>query len=243
MLILLYKKGFGQPYYETKFVLPVESGPALAAFLRRVYPSSSPYWQSKLTTTYYDDLALSSYWESRDGLLNKMKYRFRRYFNPSGVGADYGIEIKRREGPLTNKTKILLKAAGTQLSPMTDFGSLLDRLRSVPGTSAAALRTHVRQCLRPTLAISCERLRFVNQRAQERYSLDQNIAGVAMPGLSGWSRRRVAFPYTIFEIKSAATVPEAPFLRMFSLEPVSFSKYAYGIASLLEEADRDGKYQ
>ena len=188
MLILLYKKGFGQPYYETKFVLPVEAGPALAAFLRRVYPSSSPYWQSKLTTTYYDDLALSSYWESRDGLLNKMKYRFRQYFNPSGVGADYGIEIKRREGPLTNKTKILLKAAGTQLSPMTDFGSLLDRLRSVPGASAAVLRAHVRHCLRPTLAISCERLRFVNQRAQERYSLDQNIACVAMPGLSGWRR-------------------------------------------------------
>ena len=243
MLTLLYKKEFGQPYYETKFVLPVASGPVIAAFLRRVYPSSSPYWQSKLTTTYYDDLALSSYWESRDGLLNKMKYRFRQYFNPSGVGADYGIEIKRREGPLVNKTKILLKAAGTRLSPTADFGSLLDRLRGVPGASAAALRTHVRQCLRPTLAISCERLRFVNQRAQERYSLDQNIACVAMPGLSGWSRRRVAFPYTIFEIKSAAAVPEAPFLRMFSLEPVSFSKYAYGIASLLEEADRDGKYQ
>ncbi len=243
MLILLYKKGFGQPYYETKFVLPVESGPALANFLRRVYPSSSPYWQSKLTTTYYDDLALSSYWESRDGLLNKMKYRFRQYFNPSGVGADYGVEIKRREGPLTNKTKILLKSAGTRLSPMADFGSLLDRLRSVPGASAAALRTHVRQCLRPTLAISCERLRFVNQRAQERYSLDQNITCVAMSGLSGWSRRRVAFPYTIFEIKSAAAVPEAPFLRMFSLEPVSFSKYAYGISALLEEDDRDGKYQ
>ena len=243
MLILLYKKGFGQPYYETKFVLPVGSGPALAAFLRRIYPSSSPYWQSKLTTTYYDDLALSSYWESRDGLLNKMKYRFRQYFNPSGVGADYGIEIKRREGPLVNKTKILLKAAGTQLSPMTDFGSLLDRLHRVPGASAAALRSHVRQCLRPTLAISCERLRFVNHRAQERYSLDQNITGVAMPGLAGWSRRRVAFPYTIFEIKSAAAVPEAPFIRMFSLEPASFSKYAYGIASLLEEVDRDGRYQ
>ena len=243
MLTLLYKKEFGQPYYETKFVLPVASGPVIAAFLRRVYPSSSPYWQSKLTTTYYDDLALSSYWESRDGLLNKIKYRFRQYFNPSGVGADYGIEIKRREGPLVNKTKILLKAAGTRLSPTADFGSLLDRLRGVPGASAAALRTHVRQCLRPTLAISCERLRFVNQRAQERYSLDQNIACVSMPGLSGWSRRRVAFPYTIFEIKSAAAVPEAPFLRIFSLEPVSFSKYAYGIASLLEEADRDGKYQ
>ena len=243
MLILLYKKGFGQPYYETKFVLPVEAGPVLAAFLRRVYPSRSPYWQSKLTTTYYDDLALGSYWESRDGLLNKMKYRFRQYFNPSGVGADYGIEIKRREGPLVNKTKILLKAAGTGLSPMADFGSLLDRLRSVPGASAAALRTHVRQCLRPTLAISCERLRFVNQRAQERYSLDQHIACVAMPGLSGWRRRRVPFPYTIFEIKSAAAVPAAPFLRMFALEPVSFSKYAYGISALLEEADRDGKYQ
>ncbi len=243
MLTLLYRKDFGQPYYETKFVLPAEAGPAIAAFLCRVYPSSSPYWQSKLTTTYYDDLALSSYWESRDGLLNKMKYRFRQYFNPSGVGADYGIEIKRREGQLVNKTKILLKAAGTRLSPIADFGSLLDRLRSVPGASAAALRTHVRQCLRPTLAISCERLRFVNQHAQERYSLDQNIACVAMPGLSSWSRRRVAFPYTIFEIKSAAAVPEAPFLRMFSLEPVSFSKYAYGISALLEEDDRDGKYQ
>ena len=172
-----------------------------------------------------------------------MKYRFRQYFNPSGVGADYGIEIKRREGPLVNKTKILLKSAGTGLSPMADFGSLLDRLRSVPGASAAGLRTHVRQCLRPTLAISCERLRFVNQRAQERYSLDQHIACVAMPGLSGWSRRRVAFPYTIFEIKSAAAVPAAPFLRMFALEPVSFSKYAYGISALLEEDDRDGKYQ
>ena len=86
MLTLLYKKEFGQPYYETKFVLPVASGPVIAAFLRRVYPSSSPYWQSKLTTTYYDDLALSSYWESRDGLLNKMKYRFRQYFNPQRGG-------------------------------------------------------------------------------------------------------------------------------------------------------------
>jgi hypothetical protein len=83
----------------------------------------------------------------------------------------------------------------------------------------------------------------VNQRAQERYSLDQHIACVAMPGLSGWSRRRVPFPYTIFEIKSSAAVPDAPFLRMFSLEPASFSKYAYGISALLEEDDRDGKYQ
>ena len=52
MLILLYKRGFGQPYYETKFVLPVAAGPALAAFLQRVYPSRSPYWQEQA----HDDL-------------------------------------------------------------------------------------------------------------------------------------------------------------------------------------------
>ena len=243
MLTLVYRREFGQPYHETKFVLPAQLGPVLAAYLRRVFPDTSPYARSSLTTTYYDDAALSSYWQSKDGLEQKMKFRLRRYFNPLGVGADFGVEIKRRDAGLVDKAKILLAAAGEHLPAPLDFGNLLDRVQAVPGAEAAALRCHVRTTLRPTLSISCERLRFVNQRAQERYSLDRRVACVAMPGLTGWQRRRYRYPYTVLEIKSHASLPDGALMKMFSLVPVSFSKYAYGCDALLGEGDKDAKYQ
>ena len=97
--------------YETKYLLRPQYSSKILARLKHNKITPIKFANAHLKTIYFDCNKLSSFNQSANGELKKIKFRFREYINPDSNGANYSLEVKIRNGIGTDKIKYLLDRA------------------------------------------------------------------------------------------------------------------------------------
>jgi len=215
----------GRVIFETKFTsLKAERNRVLSALrLKALVPGEFP--TARLRTVYFDDRKNTSFFESRDGNLFKKKYRLREYVG-SVCGARYSLEVKIRSDRKTSKIRRLIYRDLPQGYGFTTFRDLIETFEAVEGERLNDLRLEASDAeLYVDAVVHYERFRFDDPYIDARYNLDTNIMICREPGRSDSG---TYLEHDIFEIKSPVTGALPEFLKGLNIEPVSFSKYAWG---------------
>jgi hypothetical protein len=181
-----------------------------------------------MKTIYFDDIAGNSYFDSRDGNLIKKKYRFREYVD-RGEGALYSIEVKVKSHQTSSKIKKLIYKKLPEDYQFTTFRDLIDTLENTLNSSLSFIRlasSHTE--LFPDTIVYYERFRFEDFHEDVRYNLDTNITVLPCLKPQVQAINGIRLEHDIFELKSNRPGLLPVFLRKVHLEPISFSKFAWG---------------
>lgn len=185
--------------------------------------------RASVRTVYFDDVNLRSYYESRDGHLDKHKYRWREYVGPEEGGARYSIEIKIRSASTTRKIKEYIHARLPENYRPASFRSLISRL----GVRHGFLPDDIPDNLHPTVTICYDRYRFHDLRDEDvRYNLDSNIRTYLVTPADTASNAFIRCDTDILEVKAPADKQvNSGFIGLLGLDakPISFSKYMWGM--------------
>jgi len=217
----------GKDIFEVKFAIPRHETPRLTAALRHNTYVPKQFSRARIKTIYFDDRKGTSFYESYDGDIHKKKYRLRVYMDRDG-GARYSMEIKRRDNRITNKVRELIYEdlpAGFRISC---FHSLLRTFENITDLSLMGLRSRLpSKELLPSTEIFYDRIRFDDRYDTTRYNVDTSIR--VMPGETarGKMGAGISLGHDIFEIKSCKPCIIPHFLQNMTLEPLSFSKFAW----------------
>lgn len=214
---------------ELKYCVPPTQRYRVLMQLRRRLETPLKYSRASVRTTYFDDDNLTSYYESRDGHLDKRKYRWREYVDVEKGGAPYSLEIKIRSAAATWKIKQHIYASLPKNYRPTTFLSLINHL-------GARLEFHLDDIpadLYPKVTLFYDRYRFNDPRDPDiRYNLDSNIR-VYLSRLG--ETRGSAFircDKDILEVKApSGKKTNLSFVDYAELgiKPITFSKYVWGM--------------
>ena len=193
------------------------------------------YSRATVRTTYFDDANLTSYYESRDGHLDKRKYRWREYVDVEEGGAPYSLEIKIRSAATTWKIKQHVYANLPKGYCPTTFLSLINHLGVRLGFDLDGIPAD----LYPRVTIFYDRYRFNDPRDPGiRYNLDSNIrAYLNRPGEAQGSAF-IRCDTDIFEVKTpSGKKADLKFIDLVGLgiKPITFSKYVWGMEAWASE--------
>ncbi|MFQ5427517.1 MAG: VTC domain-containing protein [Thermodesulfobacteriota bacterium] len=219
--------------FEVKFAVPREETALLVATLRHNTAKPERFSHAKIKTLYFDDRRGTSFAESLDGEMLKKKYRLRVYIDRT-EGAYYSLEIKKRINTITSKVRELIYEQLPVGYRITCFHSLLRTFEEVTGRPLLSLLSELpsKELLLDTV-VYYDRIRFDDRHAPVRYNVDTSVR--VFPGHSAFGETGAGLNlgHSIFEIKSDKPGVIPFFLKGLSLEPFSFSKFAWGKDFLL----------
>lgn len=219
--------------FEIKYASPRHIRNILLSRLRHNADVPKQFSSAKMKTTYFDDRTNSSFYESKDGELEKRKYRLREYVD-AVEGADYSLEIKMRSNTVTKKVKRLIYGRLPQGYRLTTFSGLIATFERTLGISLAELYVELpSRELTPSAVICYDRSRFDDRREDVRYNVDTNIM-VCFDAKRANNEHGHYLDHDIFEIKSPQPGFFPSFLGDFGLEPFSFSKFLWGKETIME---------
>ena len=214
--------------FETKYWVPRRARNLVLATLRLKALMPEQFAKAKVKTIYFDDRAQTSFLDSKDGFLQKEKYRLREYID-SVDGARYSLEIKLRSDTKTSKIRKLIFKGLPADYRVTTFRALLDTFERENSFSLSWIRRVLPMSeLFFSTTIYYERFRFDDPMLEARYNLDTKIMLSPSQGSEMKLREGVYLDHDIFEIKSAAPMGLPAFLSGLDIEPVTFSKFAWG---------------
>ncbi len=241
--------------FEFKYILPealrqdVESD--LLYFMELdPYVARQPGHVYFVRSLYYDNKAMTCYYEKIDGMMHREKFRVRTYADSEEAGAAAFLEVKGRHNALVFKHRVELAAAGSysgQASPVHTHETTREVLGRLPEgvLKERFLGDLHRKRLVPIMGIDYQRRPYISKFDPEfRVTFDGNLSCAPTARLFPRlyeSRRRILPGYTILEIKFQYHVPKwfHRLIQSFELRRVSISKYcagveAYNLAEKLE---------
>jgi hypothetical protein len=239
---------------EQKFFILPQKESAAFALLRRTCRAEQEYPVGQVNSLYFDTPDLDQHQRSDSGESVKDKVRIRWYgeehdphrsdraardgdanacgMSPSGVGEDLvrvWLELKSRRGFASTKQRLCLNVPARALT----FAALPQGI--VPPVTLARTMAgfgfFTYGPLRPVIAISYWRYRFVEPETGFRISIDSRIrSSVIMPGI-GRGERALELPGAVVEVKgSRFEVPRA--LRPIAELGSSWTRYSKYSSSL-----------
>jgi hypothetical protein len=218
--------------FEIKYVAPLQIRNLLLSTLSHYAEIPEKFSRAMIKSIYFDDKTSSSFYESRDGEIDKKKYRFRQYLG-ADEGAPYSLEVKIKSHNVTRKIKKLIYKRLPDDYGFTTYRDLIDFFERMHGYSLSTLRLELPEKeLYPDTIILYERFRFDDYRNETRYNVDTNI--MVCPNIKD-SRNLQGFPldHDILEIKTPRAEFFPTFLRDIGLEYCSFSKFIWGRETLM----------
>ncbi len=218
----------GTEVFEVKFAVPRQETAFLVSALRHNTAVPPQFSRARIKTLYFDDRMDTSFTESIEGEIDKRKYRLRVYMDRT-EGARYSLEIKNRNNTTTSKVRELIYEELPAGFRITCFHSLIRAFEEVTGRSLLRLRSALpsTELLLDTV-VFYDRIRFDDRRAPVRYNVDTSIRVFPGPASRGNMGEGLSLGHDIFEMKSERPGIIPHFLRGISLEPFSFSKFAWG---------------
>jgi len=223
---VIYEKG--TEVFEVKFAIPRQETAILISTLRHNAQKPPQFSRAKIKTIYFDDHAHTSFTESSEGEITKRKYRLRVYMDRTD-GARYSLEIKKRDDRVTGKVRELIYEELPPGYELTTFHSLVRAFEDITGRTL----THFKSELPPKelfadTVVYYDRIRFDDRHGPVRYNVDTSIRVFPGPVTAKKRGDGLCLDHDIFEIKSKNPDLVPYFLRGLSLEPLSFSKFAWG---------------
>ncbi|MFQ5480261.1 MAG: VTC domain-containing protein [Thermodesulfobacteriota bacterium] len=219
----------GKEIFEVKFAISRAETARLLASLRHNTATPDQFSHARIKTIYFDDRMDTSFYESREGELFKRKYRLRVYMDRT-EGARYSLEIKKRHNTVTSKVRELIFEELPSGFRITSFHSLIRAFEEITGRPLFNLSSELPSIeLFPDTVVFYERVRFDDRHASVRYNVDTSIR--VFPGPSTTEEtvgEGLSLGHDVFEIKSVKPGVIPFFLKGLSLEPFSFSKFAWG---------------
>jgi hypothetical protein len=239
---------------EQKFFITPQRESAVFALLRRTCRADTEYSVGRVNSLYFDTPDLDQHQRSDSGELLKDKIRIRWYGDEhdphrakggvngractdvASLSADPGedlvrvwLELKSRRGFASTKQRLALEIPASALV----FGALSKGI--VPpitlARTVAGFGFFTHGPLRPVVAISYWRYRFVEPETGFRISIDSRIrSSMVMPGI-GRGERALELPGAVVEVKgSKFEVPHS--LRPIAEIGSSWTRYSKYSSSL-----------
>lgn len=223
--------------FEIKYVVPAPTWTSFVGDLRHWLdldphcgPEGTPYAVESL---YFDTAALDGYFDKKDGVQHRRKFRIRRY----GVDASpWFFEMKQRNTRRTVKRK-------TPINPQQAEAFAAGRSGAILATNPLVGefgRARALQGLRPVLCVGYHRLAFVRPGAGRlRITVDTRIEAQKARSLEERSGPTVPlYPpgIAVLEVKYDGRMPfwVHGMIEKYSLREASFSKYCLAVERLAE---------
>jgi len=218
----------GTEVFEVKFAIPRHQTAILISTLRHNAQRPMQFSRAKIKTIYFDDHMHTSFIESSEGEITKRKYRLRVYMDRT-EGARYSLEIKKRDDRVTRKVRELIYEELPAGYRIRYFQSLVRAFEDITGRRLLQIKAELpaRELLADTV-LYYDRIRFDDRHGPVRYNVDTSIRVFPGPVTQEKKSDCLCLDHDIFEIKSKRPGHVPYFLRGLSLEPLSFSKFAWG---------------
>lgn len=211
--------------FEIKYVLPARRANALAAWLDARCARDPQYPEGHVRNLYLDTPGLRSLTEKIEGDFLKTKVRLRWYAAnaTSPAAGPVWLEIKQRESMRRSKTRIQFQAWAADMDQADPASVNVGRVIHLVRDQGL----DVPEWLRPTLALSYSRSRWIEPSTGAHVALDQAIQPT-------WVLGRSRPPGNFLELRTAVVEfkghdPEVPSLLRgvtgFGGRRTSFSKY------------------
>ncbi len=184
---------------------------------------------------YFDDDALTFYYEKTDGVMIRRKYRIRTYTDEREEDSAIFLEMKGRYNSLVYKHRTPLpRSIIKSLDEGGGFVTECLRLGKDPLVSGF-LFDAIKMRLKPRVIIDYVRRPYVSKYAPDfRVTFDDSLESTVTGRLFGsqTDRRRLLLPgYSIVEVKFKRHIPSwfHRLIQSYELKRVSVSKYCKGM--------------
>ncbi len=183
---------------------------------------------------YYDDPALSSYYQKIEGALMRAKFRLRTYTDDPTAGCATYLELKGRYNSLVFKRRAYFDSAAAfyQCGSVTD--KIISRVNGSP-IGAQFLSELSHKQIAPVMLIEYLRRPYVaRDNSDFRLTLDENLFGTATDQLfpaDTHGRRPILPGHSVMEIKFKNSIPLwfHRIIKNHGLKRISISKVCKGI--------------
>jgi len=226
---------------EQKFFVTPDRMILALALVRRTCRRDGAYPEEQINSLYFDTPELDEHQNSLAGEFAKSKVRIRWYgeqhdphesagpaaqTSSAVPGVSVWLELKQRRGLASTKQRCAIDVAAGMLEPqalsrgIVPVGMLVCAMAGFGFFSAKPLR--------PVIAISYWRLRFVEPRTGFRVAFDSQVRStVIMPGI-GCGERGLELPGVVIEVKGPSAELPACLgqLRDLGSSWTRFSKYS-----------------
>lgn len=217
------KKETTTPYYEWKYMVPLQEMGELRRYLSHYCPRPNRYASGKNITIYYDSLSMESLREGVDGDRQGKKLRLRWYETTDAIPS-YSLECKENIGDKVGKVR--LRFSPTHRLPLLDLDYLIqlagyDDLADVLSKFRSAAADYM-----PRLMVNYQRERFILPGYPIRANLDTNVMATRL-GVSHSTTvtRTELLRFAVFEIKSSYPIRIPNHLARIPLNKTPISKY------------------
>lgn len=203
----------------------VEIDPSISQLGGNFYP---------VTSLYFDDHQLSSYWEKMAGVKSRKKHRLRIYDVKAPVDLKVFMEIKKRNDAIVFKDRYLVNLKDLKLIFEEGRYDLLQDEESDVGS--LFVHTVKRKRLEPTVLVSYRREAYFDRNNSNfRVTLDQDLRAARRLDFNfdASDCKVVLEDYAVVEAKFNRVMPAwfGTVIKSYNLNRVSFSKYCFSLES------------
>ncbi len=201
------------------------------------YVAGKPDKKYTVRSLYFDDPALTHYYDKTEGMLHRAKFRLRTYSRDPAENCATFLEIKGRHNALVFKHRVpLVHGKRGEFAPGEQgvAKSIMERADKGPVLTRFEFE-HARKQLRPVMLIDYERRPYVSKYdAEFRLTLDEKLQGTSTKSLypQPWdSSRSILLGYSVMEVKFRYHMPSwfHRIIQSYGLRRVSVSKVCHGM--------------
>ena len=212
---------------DSKYVFSISHLPGMLKGMRSDYKilEIDNVRTHRYESLYYDTEDFQLYKRHHNLMLNRWKFRFRRYADSGGL-TFFEIKFKNNKGR-TIKNRIKMNEIGQKIEGKAET-FMKEITPFIPGVFV------------PKMWVNYSRMTFVNKFSQERLTIDTNIHFVKV---DGENKIEVKFPnIVIAEAKRDKASSISQFIRLVRLTGVresGISKYCFGVYNLYNEVKKN----
>lgn len=187
----------------------------------------------QVTSLYFDDNNLSSYFEKLAGIKHRKKIRIRTYDSAPKANSPIFLEIKRRDEIIIFKDRCPIDLADLKHLEGGSYDKLLSKNTDVV-VAKKFIGDYLARRLKPIVMTSYKREAYLDRKNFSfRLTLDQQLAAKRATeiDLKSHDCSEIFSGYTILEAKFNRIMPSwfGMIVKKHNLERVSFSKYCFGL--------------
>jgi len=230
--------------FEFKYILPRELRDDVESELKFFlefdpFVVSRPHHQYFVRSLYYDDPALTCFYDKHDGLHTRSKFRVRTYTDNPDDNTPYFLEIKGRHNNLVFKHRAKVEVGPGEMHVRgRDLAHHL--LRHIPDCSVRTQFEYelYRKRLRPVALVDYFRRPYISKYdPQFRLTFDDHLRGTTTDGLfpvNGERQRSLLLGFTVVEVKFRRVIPSwfHRIIQCYDLRRIACSKICRAMEGL-----------